>query len=81
MAGVFSRPDDPEVCQESDPREHAKLNPFGVMVAGDWARCEHLWREMIDNYSGPGRTDMCCVKCGVPGERTDATGEVYWPAT
>lgn len=39
-----------------------------VIAPGDWDLSE-------------GRSEVVCTKCGVPGERFDATGEVYWPAT
>lgn len=46
--------------------------------------CEHEWRALTRDHmeeGKPGFTQVECVKCGVPGERTDDTGEVFWPAT
>lgn len=39
-----------------------------VTAPGDWDAME-------------GVSEVICSKCGVPGQRTDKTGEVFWPAT
>lgn len=50
-------------------------------IADPWEACpQHEWKETDDELS-EGRTAVECIHCGVPGERTDATGEVYCPAT
>lgn len=46
-------------------------------------QCQHEWKESIssDSEIGGDRTYVKCVRCGVPGERNDKTGDVYYPAT
>lgn len=48
-----------------------------------WDDCEHEWTEDTSDHDicKDGYTQVVCKKCGVPGEQTDATGEVYWPTT
>ena len=48
--------------------------------------CKHEWVEMpgdsmLGEMSEPQREEVECKKCGMLGERTVETGEVYWPAT
>ena len=44
--------------------------------------CGHEWKIAPGDWdAAEGRSSVECEKCGVPGERTDKTGEVYWPAT
>lgn len=44
--------------------------------------CDHVWRVRGDGGDlGGGRTEVVCVKCDVPGDRNDDSGEVFWPAT
>jgi hypothetical protein len=46
------------------------------------AGCSHIWQETVDSqFSSETRVDVRCVKCGMAGERTVATGEVFFPAT
>lgn len=44
--------------------------------------CEHDWEE---TYSSQGTnewfTEVYCAKCCTYGEKTNATGIVYWPCT
>jgi hypothetical protein len=47
-----------------------------------WDKCAHEWRELVDSmYSNERQVEVKCNVCGCPGERTIATGEVFWPAT
>lgn len=47
-----------------------------------WEDCQkHEWKTRGDFDLGNDRTEVECVNCGMPGERDDKTGEVYWPAT
>lgn len=46
-----------------------------------WTECEHVWVESQFYDLGGDRTVVVCNRCGVPGERDDSTGEVFWPAT
>ena len=51
-------------------------------VMPDWNDCEHEWQEAEDSMATPEtHTDVACKKCDCPGERTEATGEVFWPAS
>jgi len=44
--------------------------------------CDHDWEELIsDMGNSEHQTMVACTKCGVPGARSNKTGEVYWPAT
>ena len=48
-----------------------------------WSHGEHEWEE-AEYDSGGGKPDaeeVECRLCGVPGERTISTGDVFWPAT
>lgn len=48
----------------------------------DWNECDHDWIvDPGDHDIGGNRTQMVCKKCGCPGERSDDTGEIYWPTT
>lgn len=43
---------------------------------------QHQWIDEPGDWDlGGERSYVVCSKCGVPGERDDVTGEVYWPAT
>ena len=48
----------------------------------DWDTCEHEWKDELDG-SGTNDlfTDVKCIKCRVPGQKTNKTDEVFWPAT
>jgi hypothetical protein len=44
--------------------------------------CEHEWEELPDSqFDNETSTEVRCSKCEMRGERNEATGEVYWPAT
>ncbi len=44
--------------------------------------CSHDWREPIDTqFCNEKYTEVKCTKCGMVGEKTIATGEVFFPAT
>lgn len=44
--------------------------------------CPHIWQETADSQSSSEtHTEVKCVKCGMVGERTITTGEVFFPAT
>ena len=45
-------------------------------------KCTHEWRALVDSmYSNEHQEEVRCAVCGCPGDRTIATGEVFWPAT
>lgn len=39
---------------------------------------EHDFQFLYDSMSG---RDVVCLKCGMPGDKDERTGEVYFPAT
>jgi hypothetical protein len=41
----------------------------------------HEWEEIESQYSSEERVDVRCIKCGMRGEKTIKTGEVFYPAT
>ena len=44
--------------------------------------CSHDWREPVDTqFCNEKYTEVKCTKCGMVGEKTIATGEVFFPAT
>ena len=44
--------------------------------------CEHEWEEtMSSQYTNEFFTEMYCAKCCTYGEKTNKTGEIYWPCT
>ncbi len=44
--------------------------------------CSHDWKEPVDSqFSNETHTEVKCTKCGMVGEKTIATGEVFFPAT
>jgi hypothetical protein len=44
--------------------------------------CSHDWREPIDTqFCNEKYAEVKCTKCGMVGEKTIATGEVFFPAT
>lgn len=44
--------------------------------------CSHDWREPVDTqFCNETHTEVKCTKCGMVGEKTLATGEVFFPAT
>jgi len=45
------------------------------------ANCEHEWQELESMFSNENHTDVRCTKCGMPGERDETDGSVFWPAT
>ncbi len=46
------------------------------------AGCVHDWRESVDSqFSNETHTQVKCTKCGIIGEMTTATREVFFPAT
>jgi hypothetical protein len=50
----------------------------------DRAMCgsgSHDWRVVPEHDLGGNRDAVQCICCGVPGERDNPTGEVFWPAT
>ena len=47
-----------------------------------WDTCPaHAWQEVESQFSNEHRSQVKCKTCGVPGERENDTGEVFWPAT
>jgi len=46
-----------------------------------WDNCQHVWDETDSQFSNELSTDVRCIKCGCSGEKDNATGEVFWPAT
>lgn len=54
------------------------------MANEKWDACQHQWKDITRDHMQEGKPDCTqveCWKCGVPGERTDSTGHVFWPAT
>ena len=46
------------------------------------ANATHDWREPVDTqFCNEKYTEVKCTKCGMVGEKTIATGEVFFPAT
>ena len=44
--------------------------------------CSHDWKEPVDTqFCNEKYTEVKCTKCGMVGEKTIATGEVFFPAT
>jgi hypothetical protein len=44
--------------------------------------CEHEWEESVSSqFSNEYAVEVYCAKCSTYGEKTYATGEVYWPCT
>lgn len=44
--------------------------------------CSHVWQEVTDSqFSNETHTEVRCVKCGMAGEKTIASGQVFFPAT
>ena len=57
-------------------------DPVEPTVRPAWVDCAHEWLALVDSmYSNEHQEDVRCSVCGCPGERTTATGEVFWPAT
>lgn len=57
--------------------KHVADNESGLKVG-----CSHDWREPIDTqFCNELYTEVKCTKCGMVGEKTIATGEVFFPAT
>lgn len=50
-------------------------------VAPEQGECSHEWKERGDYDLGGNRSEVICVKCDESGERNNATGEVYYPAS
>ena len=46
-----------------------------------WDECEHEWEEIESQFSNEKYIYVKCKKCGCPGEKDLATGDVFWPAT
>lgn len=48
-----------------------------------WDECPcHTWKIAPDDWDvGGNRSCVECTACGVPGERDEDTGDVFWPAT
>lgn len=53
------------------------------MTRDPWDDCpEHEWVDAAESqFDNEWHEGVKCSKCGVPGERTIETGEVFWPAT
>lgn len=44
--------------------------------------CEHVWEESVSSqFSNEYAVEVYCNKCHTYGEKTYATGEVFWPCT
>ncbi len=75
-------PEGMKMCEVADcPHKPTTPSP---QEAGPTAVTEcltHTWKPRGDFELGGNRSEVICVTCGVHGERDDATGEVYWPAT
>ena len=55
---------------------------IGMLSPDPANKCEHEWDVAPGDWDGgEDRTYVQCKKCGVPGERTESAGEIYWPAT
>ena len=71
--------DEATANNESRPAVGAPVEPS---VRPAWDECKHDWRALVDSmYSSEHQEDVKCSVCGCPGDRTIATGEVFWPAT
>jgi hypothetical protein len=47
-----------------------------------WEECsQHQWKERQYADGGENWTCVICTLCGMPGERNDDTGDVYYPAS
>lgn len=47
-----------------------------------WDTCPgHEWDEVESMHSNEWHTQVRCRKCCMTGERDEASGEVFWPAT
>jgi hypothetical protein len=58
--------------------------PSGAVATGTnpVVGCPHIWQETVDSqFSNLTHVEVKCVRCGMVGERTVATGEVFFPAT
>jgi hypothetical protein len=45
------------------------------------AECDHEWIDVESMFNNEYRTDVRCAKCHEAGERNEADGVVFWPAT
>jgi len=52
-----------------------------VEMSDEWRNCQHEWKEVESHLTDPARIEVECKKCGTPGEKWLATGEVDWPCT
>lgn len=44
--------------------------------------CEHNWEESVSSqWSNDVVCEVYCDKCHTYGEKTYATGKIYWPCT
>ena len=44
--------------------------------------CEHEWEETYSSqFTNEFVTEVYCDKCHSYGEKTNETGEIYWPCT
>ncbi len=60
------------------PADRAVIADTAKPIVG----CTHDWRESIDTqFCNEHCTEVKCTKCGMYGEKTIATGEVFFPAT
>lgn len=63
-------------CCSGDYPEHDPACPVRQLT------CTHDWREPVDTqFSSEMHTEVKCTKCGIVGEKTTETGEVFFPAT
>lgn len=54
----------------------------GAAESEPWGTCSHEWAQVADSQLlDESREDVRCIRCQCPGERTIATGKVFWPAT
>ena len=68
-------------CERYSPNAPADLTAVADTVR-PIVGCSHNWEESVDSqFSNETSADVKCTKCGMIGEKTIATGEVFFPAT
>lgn len=61
---------------------HADISAASADKVRRVVGCSHDWKEPVDSqFSNETHTEVKCTKCGMVGEKTIATGEVFFPAT
>lgn len=59
------------------------MNDIQARVQQDkptWDACKHEWVRAPGDWDSSFEEVVCRI-CGVPGERDEKTGGVFWPAT